>query len=158
MWGDRHLDETLHGVAALTWRAALLLLAAGAAGCVDLGANDRATTIWETQLTPDLAYPGVSGQAAAVSDAGGTPIGIGIDGAAPGAQHAWGLGLGRCATPGQQIGSSATYPVLAVSDSGTAAVETHLGARLAAGGAYHVEVRLSASDASPVACGDLVAR
>jgi len=115
-------------------------------------------TIWETQLRPDVGYPDISGQAAAVSDVGGTSVGIGIDGATPGAQHAWGVGLGSCVAPGQQIGTDALYPVLAVSDSGTAAVETHLGARLTAGGAYHVEVRLSASDASPVACGDLVAR
>jgi hypothetical protein len=115
-------------------------------------------TIWESQLTPDVGYPELSGQAAAVSDAGGTAVGIGIEGAAPGAQHAWGVGLGSCATPGQQIGPDTDYPVLAVSDSGTASVEIHLGARLAQSSAYRVEVRLSATNSARVACGDLLAR
>jgi hypothetical protein len=115
-------------------------------------------TIWETQLAPDVAYPDVSGQAAAVSDASGTTVGVGIDGASPGAQLGWGLALGSCGTPGQQVGADALYPVLAVSDSGTAASDTHLGTRLSLGSTYHVEVRVSAADPSRVACGDLVAR
>jgi hypothetical protein len=136
----------------------LLLAALGVAACVDLGVNDRVVTLWETQLTPDVTYPGVSGQAAAVSDVGGTAVGIGMEGATPGAQHAWGVALGSCATPAQQFGPDSDYPVLAVSDSGTASVETRLGARLAGGNAYHVAVRLSASDTARVACGDLVER
>lgn len=134
-----------------------MLVAVAAIACVNLG-DDTAVTVWETQLSPEIGYPDLSGQAAAVSRSDGTSIGIGIDGAEPGAQHVWSMGLGTCATPGQQIGSDADYPELVVGVTGHAESETHLGSRLSRGGAYHVAVQLSAMDASPVACGDLVAR
>jgi hypothetical protein len=136
----------------------VLLIVIWAAGCVDLAANDRTITVWETQLTPEVSYPGVSGQAAAVSDRDGTTIGIAIEGATPGGQHVWAMGLAGCAAPGQQIGPDTDYPVLVVSDSGRASVETHLGAHLARSSAYHVQVQESATDSSRVACGNLVAR
>lgn len=136
----------------------MLLAAVGTAGCVDLSANDHAVTLWEAQLAPEVTYPDLSGQAAAVSGADGTEVGIAIAGATPGAQHVWGLRLGTCVAPGQQIGSDAAYPELIVSAAGTDSVETHLGAKLSAGGAYHVAVRLSASDTARVACGDLMGR
>ena len=85
-------------------------------------------------------------------------MGIAISGAQPGAQHAWGLRIGTCAVPGQQIGLDAAYPVLAVDSVGGASVQTHLGASLAPGKQYHIAVRLSASDTTRVACGDLTER
>jgi hypothetical protein len=156
---DKKLAREPHGAAAITLRGGLRLLAVlGATACVDLGGNNPTVTIWETQLAPGVAYPDVSGQAAAVSDPGGTSVGIGIHGATPGAEHTWGLRLGRCVAPGEQIGADALYPTLAVSDSGTASAQTHVDVKLAANGVYHVAVRLSATDASRVACGDMVPR
>jgi hypothetical protein len=105
-----------------------------------------------------LAYPDIAGQAAAVSDRHGTSVGIAIEGAAPSAHHPWGVRLGSCAVPGQQIGPDAAYPELQVSAAGSDSVETRLGASLTLGHTYHVAVRLSAADTSRVACGDLVAR
>jgi len=135
-----------------------MLAAVGAAGCVDLSSHQSSVTLWDTQLTPAVGYPGLSGQAAAVSDASGTSVGIAIHGAASGAQHAWGLRFGNCAAPAQQIGSNADYPLLVVGTTGSDSVETHLGFNLTPGGLYHVAVRVSASDTSRIACGDLVAR
>lgn len=153
------MDQAFSGGATLTRRGGLLLVAAlGATGCVDLRANDPGLTIWETQLAAELAYPDFSGEAAALSDRSGTVIGIAIRGATTGAHHVWGLRLNDCAAPGQQVGSDVDYPELVVSAGDTASVETILGARLVGGGAYHVAVRVSASDTSRVACGDLVAR
>ena len=139
-------------------RGVILLSALGAAACLGVNDTDLATTVWETQLTPGLAYPAVSGQAAAVSQADGTSVGISIEGAEPGAAHLWGLRLGSCTTPGGQVGPDSDYPELVVGESGGASVETHIGPRLSLDSAYHIEVRLSASDGSRVACGDLVGR
>lgn len=156
---DRHLDQTIRGAASLTVRAGLLLLAAaGAAACVDLDATEPAFTLWEAELRPEVSYPDFSGQAAAISDRDGTSVGMAIEGAAPGAQHAWGVRLGSCATPGQQLGSDTDYPELQAGAAGSDTVETRLGARLAPSNTYHVGVRLSAADTARVACGDLIAR
>lgn len=135
-----------------------MLLAACAPACVPLGEDEGALTIWETQLTPEAAFPGVAGQAAAVSDRDGTALGIAIDGATPGAQHVWGIRLGTCAAPGLQIGPDGDYPVLVIDDAGSAATETRIGPRLSPAGPYHIAVRVGAADTSRVACGDLVAR
>jgi hypothetical protein len=45
-----------------------------------------------------------------------------------------------------------------VSGTGTASSQAQFGALLDLGQTYHVDVRVSASDPSRVACGDLVAR
>lgn len=126
--------------------------------CVDLAASDAAPTLWETALSPEIGYPDLTGQAAAVSRAQGTTIGIAIHGAEPGAQHTWKMRIGSCATPGQGIGLDTDYPALVVDGAGDASAEVALGPRLALGNSYHVEVRVSAADSSRVACGDLVAR
>ena len=140
-------------------RTGLILLSAlGAAACLSINDTDSAPTVWETELTPDRSYPGVSGQAAAVSASDGTSVGISIEGAELGATHQWAVRLGGCTTPGQQIGPDSDYPELLVEMTGAASAETQLGPRLARDGEYHVEVRVSASDRSRVACGDLVAR
>lgn len=129
----------------------------GGAACV--GSTDApSVTIWETQLQPELAYPDVGGQAAAISEPSGTSVGILVTGAEQGAAHAWGLRLGTCATPGTQIGPANDYPELAVGLEGSAETETHLGTRLSLGQTYHIGVRVSAADDSRIACGDLVAR
>ena len=133
------------------------MLAAAGAACVDLG-GDLGTTVWETQLAPTAAYADLSGQAAAVSNSAGTDVGVAVDGAVPGDSLAWSVRLGSCATPGQQIGSDADYPALAVGDSGSALAETHFGSRLAASGQYQLTVRVSVSDTSRAACGNLAAR
>lgn len=141
------------------YRTGLILLSAlGAAACIGINDTDSAPTVWETELTPERSYPGVSGQAAAVSDPNGTSTGISIEGAEPGAVHQWGLRLGGCTTPGGQVGPDSDYPELVVGELGDASVDTHLAPRLASDGEYHVAVRLSASDTSRVACGDLVRR
>jgi hypothetical protein len=120
--------------------------------------DEDAVTIWETQLVAELAYPGLTGQAAAVSGLGGTDVGIGIDGAEPEGRHAWGVRLGSCASPSQQIGPDSDYPELLADISGSASVETHLGPRLSIENSYNVEVRESSTDGSRIACGDLVRR
>lgn len=128
-------------------------------GAACLGVNDtEPPTVWETELTPEVDYPGLSGQVAAISKLDGTSVGIGIDGAEPAAEHPWALRLGSCSDPGTQIGPDSDYPVLQVGMSGTAEAETQLGTRLYLDNAYHVEVRLSASDRSRIACGDLAGR
>jgi hypothetical protein len=66
--------------------------------------------------------------------------------------------LGSCAGPGDQIGADDDYPELEVSEAGRAEANARFGLTLSLEDAYHVEVRLSASDRSRVACGDLVAR
>ncbi len=142
---------------ALRWSGLLALAAAGAAACV--GATDNGTiTLWETQLVAELAYPGLTGQAAAVSRLGGTDVGIGIGGAEPGAAQAWRLRLGTCASPSQQIGPNSDYPELVADEEGAASVDTHLAPRLSIENSYHVEVRESSTDGSRIACGDLVGR
>lgn len=136
----------------------MLLLLIGGAACVDLGVNPQAATVWDSQLTPTQAFPGVSGQAAAVSQATGTSVGIDIQGGTAGAHYAWGLKLGTCASPGLQIGEDADYPALDVSATGIASSQAQFGSLLDLGHTYHVDVRVSASDPSRVACGNLVAR
>lgn len=115
-------------------------------------------TIWETQLSAELAYPDLGGQAAAVSEPSGTSLGILVTGSEPGAAHAWALMTGTCAVPGTQIGPSSDYPTVSVGDTGSGEAETHLGSRLSLDQSYHVELRVSAADDSRVACGDLTAR
>jgi hypothetical protein len=132
------------------------LTAAPAVACVDLSGNDAAPTTWETILTPAPAYPGLGGQAAAVSRHSGTDLGIGLSGATGGDQHPWGVRQGSCAQPGQPLGGS--YPILVVSDSGTASAETVLGTELSSDGSYTVVVRLSPADTARIACGNLARR
>jgi hypothetical protein len=122
---------------------------------VELATEGPSFTLWETQLRAELDYPGVTGQAAAVSGPGGTEAGVDLRGAEPGAAHAWGVRVGSCASPGQQIGPDSDYPVLEVGETGSASVNTQLAVQLSLESAYHVEVRVSASDATRVACGDL---
>lgn len=138
--------------------AAGCILIAGLSACVNLTEDEPAVTVWEGQFTPELAYPGVSGSAAAVSDPSGTAVGISIAGAEGGVEHAWGLRLGTCAVPDQQIGPDSDYPLMVVSPTGSAQAETHLGPRMSLANAYHVEVRASATDATRVACADLTPR
>jgi hypothetical protein len=137
--------------------AALVSCGLGAA-CVSLDGEDQSTTIWETVLQSEPAYPDFSGQAAAVSGPQGTDVGVGIEGADPDASHAWALRTGACAAPGQQVGPDSDYPELTVSDTGGAESEAHLALRLSATGAYHVIIRVSLTDTSRVACGDLIVR
>jgi hypothetical protein len=136
----------------------LALAGAAAAGCVGLGDDELTVTIWETQLQAEVDYPGLSGQAAAVSGSDGTAVGIAIEGATPGAEHAWGLRFGSCATPSQPVGPASDYPRLVVSTAGSASVETRIGTRLSLQRTYLVDVRVSVSDTTRVACGGLVAR
>ncbi len=141
----------------LRWSGLLILAAAGAAACVGLSNQDDNTiTLWDTELVAELAYPGLTGQAAAVSRLGGTDVGIGIDGAEPGGAQAWGVRLGTCASPSQQIGSDRDYPELLAGELGSASAETHLAPRLSIENSYHVEVRESSTDGARIACGDLV--
>lgn len=142
---------------ALPWSGPLILAVAGAAACVAPTDEDPAT-VWETQLVTELAYPGLTGQAAAVSRPGGTNVGIGIDGAEPGGAQAWSLRLGTCASPSQQIGPDGDYPELLADAFGSASVDTHLARRLSIENTYIVEVRESSTDGSRIACGDLVRR
>jgi hypothetical protein len=138
----------------------LLLLGAPASAltgaCVDLNTNNVQPTTWSGTLVPGSLYPGLTGQVAAVVNATETDVGIGLDGATPGAQHVWALRFGSCSTPGQQMGEDLDYPVLAVSDSGKASAETALGTRLARDGSYAVLVRRGTTDTARVACGDLI--
>lgn len=136
-------------------RALLFLAAAATAACVNLGDDEPSVTLWEAQLVAELGFPGLTGQAAAVSRPDGTQVGIGIDGAEPGAEHVWGLLTGSCGQPGPQVGPESDYPVLTVGASGYAEAETQLGPRLEFTGTYHVEVRVSSADPTRVACGDL---
>ena len=142
---------------ALRWSGLLILAAAGAAACVG-PTDDGTVTLWDTQLVAEQAYPGLTGQAAAVSRLGGTAVGIEIDGAEAGGAHAWRVRLGTCASPSQQIGSNSDYPELLVDEEGSASVETHLALRLSLENTYNVEVRESSTDGSRIACGDLVGR
>jgi hypothetical protein len=135
-------------------RAAAILCLAGAS-CVNLTTQDNPVTTWEGQLAPSLSHPDLAGQVAAAVQLGGTDVGIGITGAAPEAVHVWGLWSGSCTTPGGLIGTGDDYPLLAVGDSGKASAETHLGTRLSADSAYHAELRLSVTDTSRIACGNL---
>lgn len=135
----------------------LLLTALGTAGCVDLGVNSTQPSVWDAQLVPATAYPDLTGQGAAVSDPSGTSVGIEIHGAAAGGEHLWALMLGTCAVPGQQLGVDTNYPVLSVDANGDASGDTHLSAKLVVGRDYHLAVRVSATDSSRVACGDLTA-
>jgi hypothetical protein len=139
-------------------RAALLLIAAAGAACVGLETEPPTTSVWEAELTAALGFPEVSGEAAAVARPDGTSAGVDIRGAEPGAVHQWGVLLGSCASPGAQIGPDSDYPGLEVGLGGSASADTQLGPTLSLGSAYHVEVRVSAADATRVACGDLVPR
>jgi len=129
-----------------------------AAGCVELTPQDTEVTAWEAQLIPGLSRPDLAGQVAAAVQAGGTDAGIGITGAAPGDVHTWGLWAGTCTATGNLIGLGEDYPTLAVSDSGKATAETHLGPRLSADSSYHAELRESATDTTRIACGNLQKR
>jgi hypothetical protein len=133
------------------------VLVGATAACVNLN-SDFVTTVWETQLTPELAYPGLAGQAAALSRRDGTDAGISIEGAQSGAVHAWRIRMGTCASPGASIGPATDYPDLVVDLAGRAETETRLGPRLAIENAYLVEVVESPTDETRIACGDLVAR
>jgi hypothetical protein len=153
------MDQTLAGGAPMTARrAGLLVLCVIGAACVDLNSGEPTVTLWETQLEAEPDFPGVAGQAAAVSSANGTEAGAAIRGAEPDATHPWSVRLGSCAGPGDQIGADDDYPELEVSEAGRAEANARFGLTLSLEDAYHVEVRLSASDRSRVACGDLVAR
>lgn len=138
---------------------ALALCALLAAACVDLNSSNSQVVTWEAHLVPELTHPDLTGQvAAAAQGAGGTDLGIGIEGAAPGAAHLWGVWSGTCGAPGGLLGSSEDYPALAVNDSGTASTETHIGPRLLVDSSYHAELRESASNATRIACGNLQQR
>lgn len=161
MWSHRHLDPARIGAKALILKGSVMRLAgmlalASTVGCVDLGINDdRLTTIWNAQLNPEPAYPGVSGTAAALSEGTGTQASILLQGAEPGASYTWGLWLGTCEGPDQQIGPDTDYPELVAGELGEATQDTRVGPRLSLDQSYHVQVRLNVTDASRVACGDL---
>lgn len=140
----------------LPTRVEALVLLAAMAGCVNLDVASSSPLVWNTTLAPTSAYPDVSGQAAVVSQASGTSVGIQINGATAGAQHVWALRFGTCATPGQRIGDAADYPALDVSTTGTASAQTLLGLQLDASAAYLIDVRAAASDTARVACGNLI--
>jgi hypothetical protein len=120
--------------------------------------DENVITVWETELVFEMAYPRFTGNAAAVSRLGGTDVGIGIKGAEPGWSQAWGVRLGTCAAPSQQIGPDGDYPELLADDLGAVSVETHLAPRLSIDNSYSVEVRESSAEGSRIACGDLVRR
>lgn len=131
------------------------MIIVGGGACVPLGDPNAAVTTWETTLAATFGYPGVTGQAAAVSRPNGTQLGVGMDGAPPGATLAWGLGLGTCDAPGAQVGPDSDYPELSVDLTGSVDAVTELGPQLATDQSYYVEVRASATDPARVACGDL---
>lgn len=138
------------------FRLAGVLASVCTAGCVDLGIeDDRLTTLWNTELSPEPDFPGLTGQAAAVSQTDGTLASVLLQGAEPGTSYAWGLRLGACASPEQQIGPDSNYPELVVDDLGEATQNARLGPRLSLEQSYHVQVRVSTTDPSRVACGDL---
>lgn len=64
----------------------------------------------------------------------------------------WGIGIGSCAAPGQQIGPDSDYPALDAS-LGSASAEAQLAYSLSEDDAYYAELR--SSDGSRAACGDL---
>jgi hypothetical protein len=134
-----------------------LITLTAAAACVG-GTDIPATIVWETELRPDIAHPDVGGQAAAVADPSGTQVSVLLTGAEPGATHVWGLLTGNCADPGTQVGPSIDYPVLVPDAAGSAEANTHLGPRLSSDESYFIEIRMSATDDSRVACGDLTPR
>lgn len=126
------------------------------AGCIDLGINDdRVTTIWTAELLAEPQYAGVTGQAAAVSQLDGTVASILVEGAEAGTTYAWGVWLGRCDSPAQQVGPDADYPELVADELGEATRTTRLGPRLSLDQSYHVQVQVG-TERSLVACGDLV--
>ena len=160
MWSHRDLDSTRFSTAELIRWGFLRALGFGAlvlqTACADLGINDdRRTTLWNADLQPESAYPGLSGQAAAVSQIDGTRVSILLLGADPGASFVWGLRLGTCETPGQQIGADTEYPELVVDSQGEATEDASLGIQLALEQSYHVDARVPAPDDSRVLCGDL---
>jgi hypothetical protein len=136
-------------------RLGLALLPFLAAACVELTPNDTPVTTWEADLVPHVSHPDLIGQVAAAVQLGGTDVGIGIEGAAPGASHLWGVRSGSCGAPGTLIGTSLDYPILVVSDSGRASAQTRLGSSLSADVSYHAELRESTTDTSRIACGNL---
>jgi hypothetical protein len=140
---------------ALRWSGLLILAAAGAAACAG-PTGEGEITLWETDLVAEMAYPGLRGQAAAQSRLGGTDVGILIEGAEPGVAQLWGVRLGTCASPSQQIGPDGDYPELLPDDVGSASVDTRLALRLSIENSYSVEVRESSTDGARIACGDLV--
>lgn len=134
----------------------LPLVAVSALACVNLGVNDdKVTTVWQGDLQPTSGYPGLSGQAAAVSQIDGTSASVLVQGAVPSESFAWALWLGSCDQPQQQIGPDGSYPGLAADPTGEATADAHFGTRLSIDNAYHIEVRVSATDATRVACADL---
>ncbi len=139
----------------MTRPVGVALLCLLAVGCVDLSTDNSPVATWEGELSPNLAYPDLAGHVAAAVQVGGTDVGISITGATPAAQHLWGLWSGSCQTPGARFGTNDDYPILAVSDSGKASAETRLRAQLSKDSTYHAELRLSATDSTRIACGNL---
>ncbi len=135
-------------------RHILLLAGIMATGCMP-GPTGSEVSVWEAELVADIAYPGFSGSVAAVSGSNGTEVSILIEGAQPGAVHAWRIQLGSCGDPRQQLGPSTDYPELEAGLQGSASVETRLGPRLNSEETYHVEVLATPGETTRVACGNL---
>ena len=125
-----------------------------AAACVPEPTGSE-VTVWEAELVAEIAYPGFSGSVAAVSGSNGTEVSILIEGAQPGAVHAWRIQLGSCSDPRQQLGPSADYPELEAGLQGSASVETTLGPRLNSEEIYHAEVLAAPGETARIACGNL---
>ncbi len=130
-------------------------LLAVVSGCVP-APSEPDITVWSAQLTPAAGYPGLSGEAGAVSDLNGTDATILIEGAEPGAVHTWHIRSGSCANPQERLGPASDYPDLQVGLQGSATADTRLGPRLNSAGTYHVEVQAGPDDASRITCGNLV--
>jgi hypothetical protein len=154
LWRDRHLDQAGAGADVITVRprALLTLFALGFAACVDTNDTGPTTITWEAQLA-SLQYPDLSGHVAAFSDGDGTSVGVEITGAEAGTTLNWGIGIGSCAAPGQQIGPDSDYPALDPSLSGSASAEAQLAYSLSEEDTYYAELR--SADGSQAACGDL---
>lgn len=131
-----------------------LLAGIVATACLS-GPSGTEVTVWEADLVAETAYPGFSGSVAAVSGSNGTVVSILIEGAQPGAVHAWRIQLGSCSDPRQQLGPSADYPELEAGLQGSASVETSLGPRLNSEETYHAEVLTAPGEKARVACGNL---
>ena len=73
----------------------------------------------------------------------------------PGAVRPWHVHFGNCASGGDIVGPPASYRPLTISANGTDAVGAQVTAPFDLAAPYHVNVHVSPTDMTVIACGDL---
>lgn len=126
---------------------------------IDPNAAAAAASSWNGSLSTPAAMSGavqIRGSAWMVADGNRTEAHVTVENATRGGEHPWHVHRGRCGYDNGIVGSPSSYPVLKISDKGTADVKASVDAPFPMHGEFFVNVHASADNMQTVvACANL---